>query len=94
MGSSALKDHQRRWSTNELEALAVAYAVKQSKFFITSHPGEVLINTYNATIVGMFKKDFTEIENPRISKLLKFISHFNIVLQHTSGKPNNIADTL
>ena len=48
----------------------------------------------NATIVGMFKKDFTEIKNPRISKLFEDISHFNVKLQHTSGKENVISDTL
>ena len=61
MGLSALKENQKRWSTNELEAPAVAYAVDQSKFFITTHPGTVKIITNNATIFRMYKKDFTEI---------------------------------
>ena len=79
---------------NELEALAVAYAAEQSKFFITCHPGEVHIFSDNATICGMFKKDFTEIENPRISKLFESLTHFNIRLEHTSGKSNTVADAL
>ena len=94
MGSSALKDNQKRWTVNELETLAVAYACKQAKFFITNHPGDIIINTDNATICRMFKKDFTKIENPRISKLFKDIAHFNVVLQHTSRKENLVADTL
>ena len=94
MGSSALKENQKRWSMNELETLAVAYAAEQSKFFITCHPGEVKIFSDNATICGMFKKDFTEIENPRISKLFESLTHYNIRLEHTSGKTNTVADAL
>ena len=94
IGSRALKENQKRWSANELEALAVAYAADQSKFFITNHPGEIKIFTDNSTICGMFRKDITEIENSRISKLFETITHFNIKLEHTSGKTNTIADAL
>ena len=44
MGSSALKNNQKRWSVNELEALTVAYACKQSKIFIPNNPGEIIVN--------------------------------------------------
>ena len=68
MASSALKVNQKRWTANKLETLAVAYACKQAEFFITNHLGDIIINTDNATICEMFKKDFTEIKNLRISK--------------------------
>ena len=64
MGSSALGDNQQQWSTNDLEAFEVAYVCKKSKFFITSHPREILVNTDNSSKVGIFKKKITDIENP------------------------------
>ena len=43
---------------------------------------------------GLFRKDLSEIDNPRIVKLVGKTLHYNLEIEHVPGKDNKGADAL
>ena len=49
---------------------------------------------FYVVVEGLFKKELSEIDNPRVVKLLEKTLHYNIEVQTVAGKENAAADAL
>lgn len=91
-GSCSLSDTEKRYSTVELECLAIVYAMKKCSFFLLGTPLWVL--TDHRPLVGVFKKDIWDVDNPRLQRMREKVAAFNFTVRYTPGKSHLIADAL
>ena len=91
-GSRSLSSPETRYATNELEALAICYAVKDCHFYLFG--GSFTVVTDHKPLLGTFKKDLLDIENPRIQRLCEKLIRYNFDVVYTPGKTHYIADAL
>ena len=93
MGATGLTPGQKNWSTFEIELLSVVWALEHARYYCIGAP-KITIKTDRSPLKGLFKKDLSEIDNPRVVKLLEKTLHHNIEVQTVAGKDNVIADAL
>ena len=91
-GSRSLLPAESRYSTTELECLAIYYAVKDCSFFLQGTDFSVL--TDHKPLVGTFLKPLSEIENARLLRFREKLAHFSFVVNYVAGKFHLIADAL
>ena len=65
LGSTSLTETQKRYSPVELESLALAWAVGKSHYYLDEAP-QIFHYTDSTGVVGLRKKDLSEVKNPRI----------------------------
>lgn len=92
-GSCSLTDAQTRYATIELECLAVQWAIDKCKFWLQGMP-YFLVITDHRPLLGVFKKQLHEIENPRLQRMRGKLIGYNFQLEWQAGKEHIIADTL
>ena len=92
-GSCTLKPHQRRYAIIELEALAIHFAIKKSRYYLEGLPRFTVI-TDHRPLEGIFKKDIRDIENPRLQKIRENLMTFSFDVKYTKGKLHLAADAL
>ena len=92
-GSKALTPTQRRYTTIELECLAVQYAIDKCSFYLKGGP-EFTVTTDHKPLEGIFKKDRFENPNPRLQRLREKLVEFSFVVKWVPGKTHHIADAL
>jgi hypothetical protein len=89
--SCKLKKHQRNWLPCELEALAIATALKHYKpYFIQSTESAFLLTDSKPCVEAIAKLRRGEFSNsPRVSSFLSMVSQFpGLTVMHLSGKDN------
>ena len=91
--SQSLTSAQSRYSTVELEALAVAVAVQKCRFYLRGCPHFKII-TDHRSLVGVFTKPLVELENARLARLREKLAGYTFTIEWTPGKDNLIADAL
>ena len=91
-GSRSLSGPESRYATNELEALAIVYAVKDCHFYL--YGGKFTVITDHKPLLGTFRKDLFDIENPRLQRLCEKLIAYNFDMEYTPGKYHYIADAL
>ena len=93
MGSSSLTDCQSRYSPVEKELLAAVTAVTKLDYFCRAAP---VVNIYSdcSTLVAITNKDWSDITNPRILRLMEKIGGYNLQFHHLPGCRNSISDYL
>ena len=91
MGSASLTDAQKRYAPIEQELLAVATACKKLDYFCRWVPN-IYIYTDCAPLVALFQKDFTEITNSRILRLMEKLMSYNLEFHHIPGSHNKISN--
>merc|ERR1712081_26155 len=84
---------QKNWSTFKIELLSVVWALEHARYYCIGAL-EITIKTDHSPLKGLFKKDLSEIDNPRIVKLLEKTLHHNIEIETVAGKDNSAADAL
>jgi len=92
-GSKSLTPTQRRYSTVELECLAIHYAVDKCSFYLRGHPGFQVL-TDHRPLVGVFQKEIFELPNPRLQRIREKLAHYSFDVSWVPGKTHYIADAL
>ena len=92
-GSKGLTPTQQRYSTIELECLAVVWAIQKCSFFLkglsTFH-----VLTGHRPLEGIFQKDLFDLPSSRLQCMREKIVMYNFTVQWTPGKTHLIADAL
>ena len=91
MGSTSLSECQSRYSPVEKEMLAAVTEVTKLDFFCRAAP-EVHIFSDCSTLVNITRKDFSEISNTRLLRLLEKVSGYNLTFHHLPGSRYSISD--
>ena len=91
-GSRSLIDAETRYSTTELECLAIYYAVKDCEYYLQGVPFKVV--TDHKPLVGTFVKHLHEIENARLLRYREKLAHYSFTVSYVPGKTHLIADAL
>ena len=93
LGSTSLSDTQKRYSPVELESLALAWAVGKTHYYLYEAP-KVTHYTDSTGVVGLRKKDLSDVKNPRIQRILEKVMPYNISSTHIPASQNGISDYL
>ena len=72
---------------------AIVYALTNAKH-LTYGANNIRVYTDHQPLIGVGKKCFDDIDNPRIAKMFELICHYNFELVHIPGKENIPADVL
>ena len=91
--SRTLSSAERNYATIELEALAIAWAMQKSHFYLRACP-QFKVLTDHRPLVGIFKKDFDDVTNSRLQRIIMRTQCFNFSVEYTPGKGHLIADSL
>ena len=91
-GSRSLNSAETRYSTTELECLAIYYAIKDCSFYLQGIPFTVV--TDHKPLLGTFKKPLSEIENARLLRFREKLTNFDFAVEYAEGKSHLIADAL
>ncbi len=93
-GSRFLTDAETRYAVIELELLAVAWATKKCRVFLSGLPSFTVITDHNPLVPILNNHRLDEIENPRLQRLRTHLLAYNFVAKWQKGKENNAADAL
>ena len=91
-GSRALSSPETRYATNELEMLAVHYAVKDCHFYL--YGAHFTVVTDHKPLLGTFAKDLSEVENARLQRIREKLVGYTFNIVWVPGKIHLIADAL
>ena len=92
-GSKSLNPAEARYSTVELECLAIQYGMRKCDFYLRGHPHFTVI-TDHRPLVGVFKKSLDDICNPRLLRIREKTIPYNFTVEWMAGKENVVADAL
>ena len=88
--STGLKDSHRRYSTFELEMLAVVWALKKVRVYLFGgHP--ILVLTDHASLAGIKSRPLDLYAPYRTQRALEDILSYNVKIQHVSKANNALA---
>ena len=92
--NAKIKPHHSRWLPCELEALAITSSIKYFSPFIIQSSQKTKILSDSLPCVNAYKKlmrgEFSA--SPRVTTYLSTLSHYQVELQHVSGKNNTLSD--
>ena len=91
-GSRSLIPAETRYATNELECLAIAWAVKACRHYLLGAHFTIL--TDHRPLVGTFQKPLADIANPRLLRYRESLMPYSFDVTWTPGKSHHIADAL
>ena len=92
-GSTTLTSAQKNYSTIELEALGILYAIDKCSFYLIRMPHFEVWSDHRP-LEGVFKKDMDATMNHRLATIREKLASFNFTVHHIPGKKNVIADAL
>ena len=92
-GSRGLNGAEVRYSVSELELLAVLWGCRKSKHYVLGAPC-FQIHTDHRSLVGLFQKDITDIENTRLRRFRENLQPYIFQIEYVPGKKMDIADAL
>ena len=84
-GSKSLTPTQQRYSTIELECLAVHFAVSKCSFYLKGSEN-FTVATDHRPLEGIFRKDLFEIPNPKLQRIQEKLVEYNMTVKMGSGK--------
>ena len=91
--SKSLTDTQRRYSTIELECLAIKWAILKCPYYLLGLPNFTVV-TDHRPLEGVFKKTIFDLPNPRLQRMREKLAAFNFSVTWVPGKTHLIADAL
>ena len=91
LGSTSVTEVQAPYLPVELECLAAQWACEKCHYFLADAP-KINLFTDSSGLVGLWKKDLSEIKNSRIQRILEKMVCYNIEAFHIPAKENGIAD--
>ena len=92
-GSKGLTPTQQRYSTIELECLAIVWAILKCSFYLRGLP---LFSVYtdHRPLQGVFQNDIFDLASPRLQRLREKIAMYSFQVCWVPGKTHLIADAL
>ena len=91
-GSRSLISAESRYSTTELECLAIYYAITNCSFYVQGADFQVV--TDHKPLVGTFVKPLSDIENARLLRYREKLAQFSFTVKFIEGKYHLIADAM
>ena len=79
-GSKGLTPTQQRYSTIELECLAIIWAIQKCSFFLEGL-SNFLVLTNHRPLEGIFQKDLFDLPSPRLQRMCEKVAMYNFVVQ-------------
>jgi hypothetical protein len=92
-GSRSLASAETRYATNELECMAIQYAISSCKHYLLGSP-RFLVVTDHRPLEGTFKKPLSEIQNVRMLRYREKLVDYVFDVTWQPGKNHQIADAL
>ena len=92
-GSCTHTPTQERYTTVELEALAMAWAMKKCDYFLRGRRTFKIL-TDHRPLVGIFQKGVSELDNARLQQSRERTIPYLFVIRQIPGKENIVADAL
>ena len=92
-GFKALTPTQQRYATIKLECLAVQFAVTKCSFYLKGLPHFTVARDHKP-LEGAFKKDLSEVNNPRLQRIRENFLPYTFSLKWVAGKSHHIPDAL
>ena len=92
-GSKGLTPTQQRYSTIELECLAIVWATLKCSFYLRGLP-TFTIYTDHMPLEGVFQNDIFDLVSPRLQRLREKITMYSFQVRWVPGKTHLIADAL
>ena len=92
-GSKGLTPTQQRYSTIELECLAIVWAILKCSFYLRGLP-IFTVYTDHRPLHGVFQKDVFDLASPRLQRLREKLAMFSFDVRWVPGKTHLIADAL
>ena len=90
-GSKGLTPIQQRYSTIELECLAIVWAILKCSFYLKGLP-TFNVYTDHKPLHGVFQKDIFDLASPRLQRLREKVVMFSFDVRWVPGKTHFIAD--
>ena len=90
-GSKALSPTHQKYTTLQLECLAVHFAMTKCWFYLKGSPHFTLA-TDHKPFEGIFKKDLFEVQNPRLQEIWEKLLPYTLTLKWVAGKGYHITD--
>ena len=92
-GSASLSPTQSRYSTVELECLAIVYAIQKCNYYLAGIP-RFEVWTDLRPLVGAFGKHLHLLKNQCLMRMREKLTAYNFSVIWTPGKSHHIADAL
>jgi transposase InsO family protein len=92
-GSRSLIDAETRYSVMEIEATAIAWAIKACRHYLVGNPGFV-VRTDHKPLVGIFRKPLAALDSSRLLRIRESVASYRFDVEHVAGKENALADAL
>ena len=92
-GSKGLTQTQQRYSTIELECLAIIWAIQKCHFYLRRLP-IFQVYTDHRPLEGVFQKDIFDLASPRLQRLREKVAMYTFRVCWVPGKTHLIADAL
>ena len=92
-GSESLSPTQSRYSTVELECLAIINAIQKCHYYLAGVP-KFEVWTDHRPLVGAFGKHLHTMTNQRLMRMREKVTSYNFKVIWTPGKNHHIADAL
>ena len=84
---------QQRYSTIELECLAIVWAILKCAFYLRGLPS-FQVYTDHKPLEGIFTKDIFDLASPRLQRLREKVAMYCFNVRWVPGKTHYIADAL
>ena len=92
-GSKGLTSTQQRYSTIELECLAIVWAISKCSFYLHGRP-KFTVYTDHRPLEGIFQKDLFALASPRLQRMREKVANYSFEVNWVPGKTHYIADAL
>ena len=92
-GSKSLTDTQKRYSTVELECLAILVGIKKCDCYLRGLKN-FQVFTDHKPLLGVFDKETYALENQRLMRMREKLTQYTFQVNYIPGKNNTIADAL
>ena len=92
-GSKGLTPTQQRYSTIELECLAIVWAITKCSFYLHGLP-RFTVYTDHRPLEGVFNKDLFSLASPRLQRMREKVAKYTFDVNWVPGKTHYIADAL
>ena len=93
-GSRHLNSAESRYSTIELECLAIRWAVQKCKYYLMGMSKPFKILTDHRPLGGIFDKDLSQVASKRLQKYREELAEYSFHIVWVPGKEHLISDAL
>ena len=91
-GSRSLNKAEKNYAPNELECLAIVWAIKDCDYYLLGNQFHVI--TDHKPLLGTFNKPLGEISNARLQRFCEKLLQYTFTISWVPGKVHLIADAL